>query len=169
MEDIYIASMRNLFAYYKGLGKRAMEQIPEGKIDRNQKDKSNNLPVIVKHLVANMLPWWTGFLARGGDTNWSKEQIDEIYNIDNEAEMNEYWEKAWASLVASMEDLKPEDLEKEIYIGKESFTVLEAINRQLGHYAYHVGQIVMVAKEIMGDGWKSVASSKDKKAQQSQA
>jgi hypothetical protein len=109
-----------------------------------------------------MLSRWTVFLISDGEKTWRNRDAEFVTHINNRTQLNECWEKGWQCLFNAIDALTANDLNKIIYIRNEGHTVLEAINRQLAHYSYHVGQIVYASKEIARNDWKSLSIPKNK-------
>jgi hypothetical protein len=157
----YIENTRNLFTYYKQLGDKSMAQLEEGELFWKYAAEENSIATIVKHLSGNMLSRWTDFMTTDGEKTW-RNRDDEFKDatLKNKGEVLEAWEKGWACLFNAINPLTDEDLEHIIYIRNEGHTVVEAINRQLGHYSYHVGQLVLLAKLQKGKNWQPLSIAK---------
>lgn len=153
----YIESSIKLFQYYKLLGEKAMEQIPDPTFSWQFNEASNSVAMIVKHLSGNMLSRWTDFMTTDGEKDFRDRDAEFENEIITRAEILKIWERGWVCLFAALESLKPNDLEKIIYIRNQGHTVLEAINRQLAHYPYHVGQIVFIGKMTPEKAWQSLS------------
>lgn len=162
MDLNYLDSAKKQFQYYKMLGEKAIAQVPDNKLAWQFNEESNSIVVIVKHLSGNMLSRWTDFLHSDGEK--------ESRNRDGEFEEQEItrdallalWDAGWACLLGTLDSLKEEDLDRTIYIRNMGHTVLEAINRQLAHYPYHVGQIVFLAKMTAQETWQSLSIPRGK-------
>ena len=153
----YLESVRRLFQYYKKLGEQAMAQLTEAELKVQPEPESNNLATIVRHLRGNMLSRWTDFLTSDGEKPWRNRDTEFEDGLDSRSQVLEAWEEGWACLFGAIEPLKEDDLQRIVYIRNEGHTVLEAINRQLAHYSYHVGQMVFLAKQIKGKEWQSLS------------
>ncbi len=146
---------------YKQMAEKAMAQISDDKFFTDLSDVDNSLAIIVKHMAGNMRSRWTDFLSSDGEKDDRHRDTEfEIYDSDSKESLMQKWQEGWELCFEAIEPLKPEDLEKTIYIRGEAHTVLEAINRQLTHYAYHVGQIVYLARHFSGSNWKSLSIPK---------
>ena len=146
---------------YKEMGEKAMAQINNDDFFRELSDVDNSLAIIVKHMGGNMRSRWRDFLTSDGEKDDRHRDTEfEIYDSDSKKSLMQKWQEGWQLCFEAIEPLKPEDLEKTIYIRGEANTVLEAINRQLTHYAYHVGQIVYLARHFAGKNWKSLSIPK---------
>jgi uncharacterized protein DUF1572 len=118
----------------------------------------NSLAVILKHVGGNLLSRWTDFLTSDGEKPGRDREIEfSILETDTQESLKAQWEAGWSALFAAIEPLTDADLTRTVTIRKEPLSVLQAINRQLSHYAYHVGQIVYVAKHFAGPKWKSLS------------
>ena len=148
------------FRYYKELGEKTIEQFPDIKLSFQINNETNSINTIVKHLSGNMISRWTDFLNSDGEKEFRNRDDEFNDTIESKKELMEIWEQGWNVLFDTLEGLSFHDLEKIIYIRNEGHTVIESINRQLCHYSYHVGQIVMIGKIICGDKWNSLSIPK---------
>lgn len=157
----YIENTRNLFSYYKQLGDKSMAQLNEEQFFWKFAADENSIATIVKHLSGNMLSRWTDFMTADGEKTWrNRDDEFEDASLKNQEAVLEAWNKGWTCLFEAINPLTDQDLEHIIYIRNQGHTVVEAINRQLGHYAYHVGQLVLLAKLQKGKDWKSLSIAK---------
>lgn len=157
----YIKNTQKLFAYYKQLGDQSIAQLEGKQLFWKYTADENSIATIVKHLSGNMLSRWTDFMTADGEKTWrNRDDEFEDATLKNKAAVLEAWEKGWNCLFEAINPLTDEDLEQIIYIRNQGHTVVEAINRQLGHYAYHVGQIVLLAKLQKGKDWQSLSIAK---------
>lgn len=158
----YLESVKKQFLYYKTLGEKAMEQLDPEQLFISTNDDTNSIAVIVKHLSGNMLSRWTDFLTSDGEKEW-RNRDDEFENtIGTKEELLQLWNKGWDCLFNAINPLTDEQLTTIIYIRNEGHTVMEAINRQLAHYPYHIGQIVFYAKMLKNTNWNSLSIPKNK-------
>jgi hypothetical protein len=153
----YLNSVKKQFAYYKLLGEQTMNQLPDEALFWQYNSESNSIALIVKHLWGNMRSRWTDFLTTDGEKEWRNR--DEEFENDSETrdQLLTRWNAGWDCLFNALDSLTDEDLQKEIFIRNMGHSVLEAINRQLAHYPYHIGQIVFIGKMICGETWKSLS------------
>lgn len=158
----YLESIRKQFLYYKMLGEKAMEQLEPEQLFISVNDDTNSIAVIVKHLSGNMLSRWTDFLTTDGEKEWRDRDGEFEDTIKSKEELLAVWNKGWDCFFKAINGLTPEDLETIIYIRNEGHTVTEAINRQLAHYPYHVGQMVFYAKMLKRSEWDSLSIPKNK-------
>jgi len=153
MESTFIESVKKQFAYYKHLGDKTFEQLHKPDFFWQFNDESNSIAVIVKHLWGNMLSRWTDIFTTDGEKEWRNRDSEFEADLKSETEVLEKWEAGWNCLFNTLNSLSESDLNKIIYIRNEGHTVQEAINRQLAHYPYHVGQIVFIGKMIQNEKW----------------
>ncbi|MCE3294605.1 MAG: DinB superfamily protein [Crocinitomicaceae bacterium] len=167
-EQNYLTSALRQFKFYESLGKKTIDQLePKGLFFEPAKD-TNSIAIIVQHLHGNMLSRWTDFLTSDGEKSWRKRDEEFEVIAQKPEEVLKLWEDGWKCLYAALEPLQPEDLQKIIYIRNEGQTVLEAINRQLCHYSYHVGQIVFIGKILKQESWQSLSIPKNKSQEYNQ-
>ena len=156
----YLTSIIKQFEYYKSLGEKTIHQVPEDKLFWQINEESNSIAILVKHLHGNMLSRWTDFLTSDGEKTWRKRDEEFLNDIANKEELIKKWEEGWACLFEAIKPLTEDKLETEVFIRNMGHSVVEAINRQLAHYAYHVGQIVFVGKIIQNQNWVSLSIPK---------
>ncbi|MGV3631784.1 MAG: DUF1572 family protein [Bacteroidota bacterium] len=161
-EQNYLNSALRQFKFYESLGKKTMDQLSGQDLFFEAEKDINSIAVIVQHLHGNMLSRWTDFLTSDGEKSWRKrdEEFEQIAKTPEE--VRQLWEDGWKCLYAALDQLQAEDLQKLVYIRNEGQTVLEAINRQLCHYSYHVGQIVFIGKMLRRENWQSLSIPKNK-------
>jgi hypothetical protein len=159
MNTNYLESVIKQFEYYKMLGDKTFAQIPEERLFWQYNEDSNSIATIVKHLWGNMLSRWTDFLTTDGEKEWRNRDAEFENDIVTKQEMMEKWNEGWRVFLDTLRSLKQTDLDKIIYIRNQGHTVLEAINRQLAHYPYHVGQIVFIGK-MSAEKWDSLSIPK---------
>ena len=162
MSGEYLVSAKKLFQYYRSLGDRTFDQLKDEQLFYQFNAESNSIATIVKHMAGNMLSRWTDFLTSDGEKEWRNRESEFENDIDSREKMIALWNQGWQCLFNAVDALKPEDLEKEIYIRNMGHVVVDAINRQLSHYAYHVGQIVFLGKMLCNDEWKSLSIARGK-------
>ena len=160
MDANYLDSAIKQFEYYKLLGEQAIEQVPEEALSWQYNSESNSIAIIVNHLRGNMLSRWTDFLHTDGEKAWRNRDLEFENTTDQREGLQKKWKEGWDCLLTALHALTAADLTRIIYIRNQGHTVTEAINRQLAHYAYHVGQIVFIAKMVADDKWKSLSIPK---------
>jgi hypothetical protein len=146
--------------YYKELGDNTFEQLNEWDFHYQPNDESNSIAVIIQHLAGNMLSRWTNFLTEDGEKEWRQRDDEFTIHSYNKQQLIELWEKGWGCFLSTLESLKKKDLKKKVHIRKEPLSVIDAINRQLAHYPYHIGQIIYIAKIIKNTSWKNLSIPK---------
>ncbi|MCR8845886.1 DUF1572 domain-containing protein [Paenibacillus sp. SC116] len=156
-QHAYLDSIKKQFLYYKTIGEKAMEQVEPEQLFMAVHDDSNSIATIVKHLWGNMLSRWTDFLKTDGEKPWRDRDSEFENDIQTKEELLQKWNEGWACLFDALESIRPDQLSHIIYIRNEGHTVMEAINRQLAHYPYHVGQIVYAAKLLKKGSWDSLS------------
>jgi len=159
MKTDYLESIIKQFEYYKLLGEKTIDQLPDEKLFWQYNEESNSIASIVKHLWGNMLSRWTDFLTTDGEKDWRNRDAEFENDISTKQEMIEKWDAGWKLLLDTLNSLTENELEKIIYIRNQGHTVLEAINRQLAHYPYHIGQIVFIGK-MSAEKWNSLSIPK---------
>ena len=155
--SLFIENIKKEFFYYKALGDRTIEQLDDKELNWKSSSESICIGQIVKHVNGNMLSRWTDFLNSDGEKNWRNRDDEFKHPLTTKEVIIESWEIGWRCLFDAIEALKEKDLKKEVFIRNMGLTVQEALNRQLGHYAYHVGQIVFIGKTLKNKNWKSLS------------
>lgn len=156
----YLKDSLSLFRYYKKLAEGAIAQVADDQLTQALDPEGNSIAVLVKHMAGNMRSRWTDFLTTDGekpDRNRDSEFEDAP---STRAEILAMWEQGWSILFAALEPLSEDDMTREVLIRGERHSVMQAINRQLAHYAYHCGQVVVVARAFSGASWKSLSVPK---------
>ncbi|MPR36242.1 DUF1572 family protein [Salmonirosea aquatica] len=157
MNTSYLTSVIRQFEYYKKLGEGAMEQLADEALFWQYNGASNSIAVIVNHLAGNMLSRFTDFLTTDGEKPWRNRDGEFENRFTSRAELLAYWDQGWQRLLETLNGIREDQLEDIVYIRNEEHTITEALNRQLAHYAYHIGQIVYIARMVRGEGWKSLS------------
>jgi len=160
MKNSFLISTTKQFEYYKSLGEKTFNQLTFEELQKEFVEDSNSICIIVKHLVGNMLSRWTHFLTEDGEKQWRHRDLEFVDTYISKEAVIEDWNKGWKCLFDALNELTEADLEHIIYIRNQGHTVTEAINRQLSHYPYHVGQIVFLGKLIKGKDWQSLSIPK---------
>lgn len=161
----YLATVIKRLKYYKELGEKTFEQLEGKEFHYLPTSESNSIAIIVQHLAGNMLSRFTNFLTEDGEKEW--RQRDDEFEVHNytKQQVIDLWNKGWQCCLDALDAITENDLLTIIYIRKEPFTVIDAINRQLAHYAYHVGQIVYIGRMIKNEEWKSLSIPKGQSQQ----
>ena len=160
MNTDYLESAKKQFEYYKMLGDKTIDQLPDDKLFWQYNDESNTIAIIVKHLSGNMLSRWTDFLTSDGEKEWRHRDTEFDNDIKTKAKLIQKWNDGWNCLFNTLNSLQEEDFSKTIYIRNQGHSITEAINRQLAHYPYHIGQMVFIGKMICNDKWISLSIPK---------
>lgn len=158
---LYLESVKKQFLYYKTLGEKAMEQLEPELLFVTTNEDTNSIATIVKHLSGNMLSRWTDFLTTDGEKEWRNRDQEFENDLQTKEAVLDAWDKGWNRLFTTLNELQPEQLSSIIYIRNEGHSVIEAINRQLAHYPFHVGQMVFYAKQIKKTNWDSLSIPKN--------
>lgn len=153
MANEYLESAKRQFEYYKVLGEKTMDQIPDEALFWQYNGTSNSIAIIVQHLWGNMLSRWTDFLTTDGEKEWRDRDAEFEVGIKTKSELMQKWNEGWSCAFNALNPLTEEDLTKTIYIRNMGQSVTDAINRQLAHYSYHVGQIVFIGKMVSNENW----------------
>lgn len=156
----YITSARKQFEYYKMLGEKTFVQLSDEQLFWQYNEESNSVATIVKHLWGNMLSRWTQFLTSDGEKEWRHRDAEFENDLSNREDLLAKWNEGWQCLFDAIDSLTEADLQKEVFIRNQGHTVVEAINRQLAHYPYHVGQIVFIGKMLRNEKWTSLSIPK---------
>ena len=162
-QDHYLKDAINQFRKLKELADRAISQVADKDLFVLPDEYSNSIAIIMKHMAGNMRSRWRDFLTSDGekpDRNRNSEFV--IENGDSKESILQAWERGWQYVFEALEPLDPDDLNKTVLIRTEPHTIIEAINRQLAHYAYHVGQIVFLARSLAGSQWQSLSIPRGK-------
>ncbi|MFS2189988.1 DUF1572 family protein [Mucilaginibacter sp. Mucisp84] len=157
MENDYLTSVKKQFAYYKSLGEKTFEQLTDEQLYWQYNPESNSIAMIVKHMAGNMISRWTDIFTTDGEKPTRNREAEFTPSTPNRQTITETWEQGWQCLFDTLDKLTAEDLDKIIYIRNQGHTVMEAINRQLAHYPYHVGQIVFLGKMLCNENWHSLS------------
>jgi len=158
----YLKDSIDVLRYYKRLGERAIAQVPDESLIAALDSESNSIAVIVKHLAGNMRSRFTDFLTSDGEKPDRKRDTEFEAPPKTRAELMAMWEAGWQHVFNALTPLTDAQLSQKVYIRSEAHSVTQAINRQLAHYAYHVGQIVYVAKHFAGANWAALTIPRGK-------
>lgn len=158
----YLETARFEFERMKRLAERAMGQIPDEEGFHFELDEaSNSIAVLMQHLSGNMVSRWTDFLTTDGEKPTRQRDAEFEHDPARTREaLMQIWERGWSALFDSLGSLSPNDLDKTVMIRGEEHTVPEAIQRQITHASYHIGQLVYLARHVSGPGWKSLTIPK---------
>ena len=157
MNNNYLESVRQQFEYYKLLGEKTFDQVTDDALFWQYNLESNSISTIVQHISGNMLSRWTDFLESDGEKEWRNRESEFENRLSTRSEMLNVWIKGWNCLFNALDSISSKDLDRIIYIRNQGHTVTEAINRQLAHYPYHIGQMIYIGKMVNNDQWKSLS------------
>ncbi len=156
----FLNSAIKRLGYYKELGDKTFAKLKEEDFHFKPNAESNSIALIIQHTAGNMLSRWTDFLTTDGEKDWRNRDSEfEEQNLTKQ-QLISFWQKGWDCLLNTLHALTEEDLLKTIYIRTEGLLVMDAINRQLAHYPYHVGQIIYLAKVIKNEEWQNLSIAK---------
>lgn len=158
----YLASIKQQFLSYKSLGEKSIAQLEPEMLFIRPNEESNSIAMIIQHMHGNMLSRWTDFLTSDGEKEWRQRDAEFEVVLKEKEEVMQKWEEGWACLMNALDQLNDSMLANTVLIRNEPHTVTEAINRQLTHYPYHVGQIVFYAKQLLGEKFTSLSIAKNK-------
>jgi hypothetical protein len=153
----FLTGVIKQFHYYKMLGEKTIDQLPLDKLSWQFNPESNSIAIIVNHLHGNMMSRFTNFLSEDGEKTWRNREAEFDISIETKDTLVQKWNAGWSCLFDCLEKLDEVDLSKEVYIRNMGHSVLHAINRQLAHYSYHIGQIVYIGRMLVGANWQSLS------------
>ncbi len=154
----YLDDARKAMHAYKKLAEKALDQLQDDEYFVTLDEESNSVAVVMKHMAGNMFSRWTDFLTTDGEKPNRNRDYEFVIGADTtKQDVMDYWERGWECVFAALDPLQIEDLDKKVFIRGEEHTVVQAINRQLMHYAYHIGQIVYLAKHFRATDWHSLS------------
>ena len=159
----YLRTVLQRFTEAKITAEKAIEQLTESELFWTPDEESNSIAIIIKHMSGNMVSRWTDFFTTDGekpDRNRDEEFVGDFHTKD---QVMELWNLGWTTFITSLKDIDEEHLLKTITIRNESHSVIEAIERQMYHYSYHVGQIIYIAKHLKSSNWQSLTIPKKSK------
>ena len=161
----YLRDIARTFRNYKTLAEKAIAQTPDAHLHTELDPNSNSIAITVKHVAGNLRSRFRDFLTTDGEKpDRNRDGEFEMPERASRAEILRWWEESWAIVLASIDALTPADVDRTVYVRGETFQVLEALNRSVAHTAYHVGQIVYLARHFAGPAWKSLSIPKGESA-----
>lgn len=152
----YVTDAVAVFRYYKGLAERAMAQVSDEQLTATPDSETNSIAIVVKHMAGNMRSRWTDFLTTDGEKPDRNRDTEFEAPPQTRAELMALWEEGWGRVFGALAPLSEADLGRRVYIRGEAHSVMQAINRQMAHYSYHAGQIVMMAKHLQAGQWTAL-------------
>ena len=160
----YLQDSLDLLRYYKTMAEGAMEQVTDQELTAALDEEMNSIAIVVKHMAGNMRSRWTDFLESDGEKPDRHRDTEFLDAPPSRAALMDVWEDGWRRVFTALEPLTDADLGRTVTIRREPHSVMQAVNRQIGHYAYHIGQIVMLAKHFRGAEWKSLSIPRNRSA-----
>jgi hypothetical protein len=161
----YLEDSLELFRYYKRLAERAMEQVSDEQLFAELDPESNSIAIVVKHMAGNMRSRWTDFLTSDGEKPDRDRDSEFVAPPATREALLALWEDGWKRVFDALEPLADADLGRTVLIRGEAHSVMQAINRQVAHYANHVGQIILLAKHYAGERWTSLSVPRNRSAE----
>jgi len=162
----YLADSLSTFRAYKKLADKAIAQLKDEELFVQIDEESNSIAVVMKHISGNMISRWTDFLTADGEKPDRNRDMEFVINPQtSRQDLMAYWERGWQCVFTAVEPLTVEDFTKKVLIRGEPHTIIQAINRQLTHYAYHIGQIVFLGKHFRSAEWKSLSIPRNRSAE----
>ena len=153
----YLQDSLSLFRFYKRMSEGAMEQVSDAQLFETLDQEMNSIAIIAKHMAGNMRSRWTDFLTSDGEKPDRNRDSEFEQPPATREDLMRMWDEGWGTVFSALEPLSDSDLERKVAIRGEPHSVMQAINRQIAHYAYHCGQIVFLAKHFKADQWKSLS------------
>jgi uncharacterized damage-inducible protein DinB len=161
----YLTDSLDLFRYYKRLAERAMEQVTDEQLFAALDEESNSIAIVVKHMAGNMRSRWTDFLTSDGEKPDRDRDSEFVDPPATREALFKLWEDGWNRVFGALEPLSDADLGRTVTIRGEAHSVMQAVNRQVAHYAHHVGQIVMLARHFAQGEWQSLSVPRNRSAE----
>ena len=169
MDDVratYIRDLAFTFRYHKSVADRALAQVADEDLHTLVDGEANSIAIIIKHVAGNLRSRYTDFLTSDGEKpDRNRDGEFEMPERASRTELLATWDRAFGLVLDTIAALQPDDLARTVHVRKEPFTVVEALNRSVTHTAYHIGQIVLLAKHFCGAGWKTLTIPKGKSAE----
>lgn len=156
----YLNTAIRRLKYYRDLGEKALEQLSEEQFHYSPNSTVNSVAITIQHLAGNMMSRWTNFLTEDGEKDWRERDEEFESHAQSKAALMAIWHQGWDLFLQTLEGLEKKDLKKIVSIRKEPLTVIDAINRQMAHYPYHIGQIITMAKIIKAEDWQNLSIPK---------
>jgi hypothetical protein len=157
MQSNYLESAKKQFEYYKTLGEKTFDQLNEEQLFWKYNEESNSIATIVKHMTGNMLSRWTDFLTTDGEKEARNREAEFENDLKDKQALMAIWNKGWDCLFNALNSINESNFNTTIYIRNQGHTITDAINRQLAHYPYHIGQIIFIGKMVMDSKWTSLS------------
>ncbi|MGP8253249.1 MAG: DUF1572 domain-containing protein [Terracidiphilus sp.] len=161
----YLKDSLTIFRYYKRLAERALEQVSDADLFTELGPETNSIAMVIKHLAGNMRSRWTDFLTTDGEKPDRNRDSEFESTPQTRSELLATWEQGWECLFTAIDPLTDDDLARTVFIRGEAHSVMQAINRQVAHYQYHIGQIALLARHFAGDRWQSLTIPRKQSAE----
>ncbi|GGG50495.1 hypothetical protein GCM10011414_20160 [Croceivirga lutea] len=161
----FLDSARKQFEYYKSLGDKTFDQLDEADFFWQYNAESNSIAILVNHLTGNMLSRWTDFLSSDGEKSWRNRDQEFESALKTKEEVLKKWSLGWECLFTALDGINPDNFTTKIYIRNQEHSIIDAIHRQLPHYASHIGQIVFIGRMLKGSAWQSLSIPKGKSSE----
>ncbi|GHI01165.1 DUF1572 family protein [Neobacillus kokaensis] len=158
----YLKTVIQRFRESKKTAEKAMEQLVESELFCSPNEESNSIAIIIKHMSGNMISRWTDFFTTDGEKPSRNRDDEFVGDLQTKEQVMELWELGWETFLTALKDIREADLLKTITIRNEPHTVIEAIERQMYHYSYHVGQIVYLTKMLKSSNWNPLTIPRKK-------
>ena len=156
----YLESVKQQFNYYKTVGEKTFTQLEDADLFWQFNPESNSIAITVNHLWGNMMSRWTDFLTSDGEKPWRERDLEFEDVVRDRETMMAKWEEGWQCVFSALDSIDETNFDTLVYIRNQGHTIVEAVNRQLAHYAYHMGQIVYIGRMVKGNEWKSLTIPK---------
>jgi len=165
LAEEYLADAIASFRSYKKLADKAIAQVTDEELFVTLDEESNSIAVVMKHLAGNMFSRWTDFLTSDGEKPERNRDMEFVIESNTTRDdVISYWERGWKCVFDAIEPLTPADFTRRVIIRGQEHTIVQAINRQLTHYSYHIGQIVFLAKHFRSSEWQSLSIPRNRSA-----
>jgi hypothetical protein len=164
LQTSYLNGVKSLFKYYRSLAEKSIAQVEPDLIFLRPSQESNSIAIIIQHMAGNMISRWTDFKTTDGEKSWRNRDEEFMEIIQDKDQLMHRWEVGWECFEHALDSIYEEDLQEIIYIRNEGHSIMDALNRQLAHYSYHVGQIVFIAKMLKPNEWVSLSIPINKSA-----
>ncbi len=159
----YLTSVKKQFEYYKSLGDKTMNQVSDEQLFEELEPETNSIAIIAKHIAGNQLSRWTDFWTTDGEKEWRNREAEfELEDLNSRSEVLKRWNQGWQCLFNAIDSINENNFSELVYIRNMGHTIPEAVNRQLSHYSYHVGQMVFLGKVLSGEHWESLSIPRGK-------
>jgi len=163
-----IESFVDEFSRYRAIAEKALAQVPDGKLNEAPGADNNSMAVLVGHISGNLVSRFTDFLTSDGEKAWRDRDAEFEYQVSSREEVTRTWMKGWGVLEVQLAGLTDSDLEKQVFIRGQALAVHQALARSVAHVAYHVGQMVLLARVFQGREWEWISIPKGKSAEYNQ-